>query len=89
MSCTPSERVPIGELRCDGWSEGCPNERVMVLDNPRDGVTPGGALGERLLFAEDEARAYVAQFGWVFEDGRDLCPGCKVRRVAESSQKTC
>ncbi len=85
MSCVSSKRVPIGELHCDGWPERCPHEKVIVLDAPRKRVMYDGGRGERLFFSEEDARAYAAQFGWAFEDGRDLCPGCKVRRVAENS----
>lgn len=81
MTCLRSKRVVIGELCCDGWPTGrCPHDRVMILDRPREGVAYDGGKGERLFVEEDEARAYAAQFGWAFEDGRDLCPGCKVRR---------
>lgn len=83
MSCVASERRIIGHIKCDGWplgELGCPYERIIVLDNPRENIMPSGQRGDRLYFSEEEARAYAAQMGWGFADGHDLCPGCRAKR---------
>ena len=83
MTVVASERCVIGRITCDGWPKvelGCPYDRIIVLDNPREQVMKSGGRGDRLFFSEEAARAHAALFGWGFEDGRDLCPGCRAKR---------